>query len=100
MPIELHMEAITRDMPFPNAELAGPPNPANLKENISAFERLLDHNPQARIVWIHAGWDFTGERTVPLTRRLLEKHPNLYMSVTHAKHGTPLKSPFLPVGSL
>jgi len=95
MPIELHMEVVPRDMPFPNANLAGPPNPPNLVENIAAFERLLDHNPKARIVWVHAGWDLTGERTVALMRSLLTKHPNLYMSVKSDKAGTPMTAPFL-----
>ncbi len=60
MPIELHMEAVPRDMPFPDAKIAGPPNPTSIVENIAAFERLLDHNQKARIVWVHAGWDHLG----------------------------------------
>jgi predicted TIM-barrel fold metal-dependent hydrolase len=100
MPIELHMEAVPRDMPFPDARVAGPPNPASIVANIAAFERLLDHNPRARIVWVHAGWDLTGERTVPLMRALLEKHPNLYMSVKSGMAGTPATAPFLPGGGL
>lgn len=101
MPIELHMEAVPQDMPFPNPALMGPPNPPVLKANIAAFERLLDHNPKARIVWIHAGWDWSGERTVPLMRGLLERHPNLYMSVTHGRRlGARKTSPFRPDGSL
>jgi predicted TIM-barrel fold metal-dependent hydrolase len=100
MPIELHMEAVPRDMPFPDAKLAGPPNPANIKENIAAFERLLAHNPKARIVWVHAGWDLTGERTVALMRALMQRHPNLYMSVKSDPAGTPLTAPFFPGGGL
>jgi predicted TIM-barrel fold metal-dependent hydrolase len=100
MPIELHMEAVPRDMPFPDANVAGPPNPANIVANIAAFERLLDHNPRARIVWVHAGWDLTGERTVPLMRALLERHPNLYMTVKSDNAGTPATAPFLPGGGL
>ena len=100
MPIELHMEAVPRDMPFPDANLAGPPNPASIAANIAAFERLLDHNPRARIVWVHAGWDLTGERTVALMRALLERHPNLYMSVKSDNAGTPATAPFLPGGGL
>jgi predicted TIM-barrel fold metal-dependent hydrolase len=100
MPIELHMEAVTRDMPFPDAQIAGPPNPATVHENIAAFERLLDHNRAARIVWVHAGWDLTGERTVPLMRRLLERHPNLYMTIKSDKLGTPATAPFLRGGGL
>ena len=100
MPIELHMEAVPRDMPFPDANVAGPPNPASIVANIAAFERLLDHNPRARIVWVHAGWDLTGERTVPLMRALLERHPDLYMSVKSDNAGTPATAPFLPGGGL
>ncbi len=94
MPIELHMEALPIDMPFPNARIAGPPNPTRVTGNIAAFERLLDHNPEARIVWLHAGWDLTGERTVPLMRALLEKHRNLYMSVKSDRAGEPMTAPF------
>jgi predicted TIM-barrel fold metal-dependent hydrolase len=99
MPIDLHMEAVPRDMPFPPMR-SGPPNPANLKENIAAFERLLEHNPKARIVWAHAGWDLTGERTVPLMRGLLQRHPNLYMSVKSDRGGTRLTDPFGPEGQV
>jgi hypothetical protein len=81
MPIDIHMEAVPQDMPMPGRFSGLGPNPASLKENISGFERLLVHNPKARIVWAHAGWDNTGERTVPLMRRLLNEHPNLYMSI-------------------
>ena len=95
MPIALHMEAIPRDMAFP-AGRPGSANPATLKENITAFERLLGHNPRARIVWLHAGWDLTGERTVPLMRELLSQHPNLFMTIKSDDHGASRTSPFLP----
>jgi predicted TIM-barrel fold metal-dependent hydrolase len=99
MPIELHMEAVPHDMPFPPAQ-SGPPNPASLKENIAAFERLLEHNPKARVVWAHAGWDLTGERTVPLMRELLQRHPNLYMSVKSDHSGARFTDPFGPDGQV
>ena len=41
----------------------------------------LAHDPRARIVWAHVGWDRTGHRTPELCRRLLRSHPNLYMDV-------------------
>jgi predicted TIM-barrel fold metal-dependent hydrolase len=94
MPVELHMEAVPRDMPFPNAERAGAPNPAYLHENIAAFGRLLDHNPRARVVWVHAGWDLTGERTPALMLALLKAHPNLFMSVKSDPAGMPETAPF------
>jgi amidohydrolase family protein len=80
MPIDLHMEAISSDMRMPG-HLSSPNNPASLRSNVAAFERLLAHNRNATIVWAHAGWDNTGDRTVSLIRSLLEKHANLYMTV-------------------
>jgi predicted TIM-barrel fold metal-dependent hydrolase len=79
-PVVLHMEAVPQDMPLP-AGLKSPPNPPKLHENISAFERLLSHNPRARIIWAHLGSDNTGYRTPDLCRRLLDAHPNLYMEI-------------------
>lgn len=80
VPIDLHMEAVPHDMPLP-ARFDSPPNPKVLRENLSAFERLLSHDRKARIVWAHVGWDNTGYLSVALLRRLLEAHPNLYMSL-------------------
>jgi len=74
------MEAVPQTMPLP-APLKSPPNPPQLRANIAAFERLLEHNPRAHIIWAHAGWDNTGYRTPGLCRRLLRAHPNLYMDV-------------------
>lgn len=80
VPVVLHMEAVPQDIPLPPS-LKSPPNPPRLRANIAAFERLLAHNPRARIVWAHAGSDNTGYRTPQLCRQLLQKHPNLYMDV-------------------
>lgn len=78
VPIDIHMEAIPRDMPTP--DLNCDKNPKRLSPNIPAFERLLRHNPKASIIWAHVGWDNTGARDVALCKRLLTTHPNLYMS--------------------
>ncbi|MBZ5644104.1 MAG: amidohydrolase [Acidobacteriia bacterium] len=80
VPIDLHMEAVPQDIPLP-AGLKSPPNPPRLHANIAAFERLLAHNPRAKIIWAHAGFDNTGSRTPELNRRLLAAHPNLYMEL-------------------
>lgn len=80
VPIDLHMEAVPQSMPLP-PELKSPPNPPRLHENISAFERLLTHNPRAKIIWAHLGSDGTGYRTPDLCRRLLQRHSNLYMEI-------------------
>jgi len=91
VPIDLHMEAVAEDMPLPGK--LGPPNPATLHENIAALERLLSHNRNARIVWAHAGWDNTGCRTVELMRQLLQRHPNLYMSIKIQRSLYPQNAP-------
>jgi hypothetical protein len=80
VPIDLHMEAVPEAMPLPS-RLQSPPNPETLEPNIAAFERLLAHNRAAKIVWVHLGWDGTGARTAELTRRLLQAHSNLFLSL-------------------
>jgi hypothetical protein len=80
LPIDWHMEAVTQETPLPKG-LSSPPNPSVLRENIAAFERLLSHNRQARIVWQHIGWDNIGHLTVDLLRRLLRAHSNLYLAL-------------------
>jgi predicted TIM-barrel fold metal-dependent hydrolase len=80
VPIYIHMEALPKDIPLPK-NLRSPNNPKILHENIKEFEQLLDHNLNTKIVWVQAGWDHTGYRTVELCRKLLKKHPNLYMTI-------------------
>jgi len=80
VPIDIHMEALPQDIPLP-PDLKSPPNAAQLHANIAAFERLLAHNPRAKVIWAHLGSDFTGYRTVELDRRLLQAHANLYMEI-------------------
>ncbi len=91
MPIDVHMDAVPRDMPLP-PRLAGAcaANPATLAANIPAFERLLAHNREARIVWQHIGWDNTGQLMPALLRRLLAAHGNLDLA---------LRMPVLPPGA-
>lgn len=80
VPIDVHIEAVPEDMALP-ADLKSPPNPPQLHANITALERLLDHNPRAKIIWAHAGSDGTGYRTPALCRQLLGAHGNLYMEI-------------------
>lgn len=104
VPIDLHMEAVPKDFTDPSQPYAyltdcsgarrGDPNPPTLTENISGLERLLAHNRDARIIWVHAGWDNTGYRTVKLTRRLLEDHPNLYIQIRPNGLGNRCVPPF------
>ena len=80
VPIDVHFDVVTEDIPIPPT-LASKNNPAALRANLAAFERLLDHNPKAKICWAHAGSDNIGHWTTDLSRMLLQKHPNLYMSL-------------------
>jgi predicted TIM-barrel fold metal-dependent hydrolase len=82
VPIDLHLEAVAKQMPLP-VELSSPPNAAQLHPNLAAFERLLAHNRRARIIWAHLGTDFTGVRTPTESRRLLRAHPNLFLEIKH-----------------
>ena len=78
-PIVIHMEAAPQDMAAP--VLLGPRNPARVRGNVAAFERLLAHNRGARIVWAHFGSDSLGFRTPEMTRRLLRAHSNLFVEI-------------------
>lgn len=80
VPIVLHMETVPEDMALP-ADLKSPPNPPRLHANVAALERLLSHNARAKIIWAHLGSDYTGARTIELTRRVLTAHRNLYMEI-------------------
>ena len=99
VPIDLHFDVVTKDIPAP-AALNSPNNPKTLRANLAAFERLLDHNPKARICWAHAGSDNTGHWTAALTRRMLQKHPNLYMSLRLGPGYAPENFPLTPDWSL
>jgi predicted TIM-barrel fold metal-dependent hydrolase len=80
LPMDIHMEAIPEEMPMP-PRFKSPPNPRILTPNMEAFSRLLAHNREAKIIWVHLGWDNTGKRTIELTRKLLGENPNLYVSI-------------------
>ena len=86
IPIDLHMEALEKEMSLPQG-FQSPPNPSVLKANIPALERLLSHNRDAKIIWVHIGWDNTGQMSLSLLRRLLQAHPNLYMSLKYLDGG-------------
>jgi predicted TIM-barrel fold metal-dependent hydrolase len=89
VPIDLHMEAVPSDgFPFPADRFSSRSsrNPQVLTGNIEPFKRLLAHNRDARVVWVHAGWDHTGAMTVELLRTLLRENPNLYFSIKDHEH--------------
>ena len=80
--IDLHMDPIIGEGPvrIPPG-LRVPPNPPTVMGNVAGLERLLAHDRDARIVWAHGGSDFTGNMTTALIDRLMNAHPNLYMSL-------------------
>ncbi len=90
--IDFHLDVLPEDMKTPGW-LSSPPNAAVLRANLAAFERLLEHNRSAKIVWAHAGSDMLGHWTIELSRRLLGKHPNLYMSLRMAPGRAPQNHP-------
>ncbi len=97
--IDLHHDPVAEDMQTPKwlAQLANPPM---LSKNIDGLERLLAHNRKAKIIWAHAGSDNVGHWTVKLSRRLLEAHSNLYMSLRMAPgRGDAQAKTHHPVGS-
>ena len=94
VPIDVHLDLVTNDIALPAWLADSPNNPKVLPANLAAFERLLDHNLKANICWAHAGSDNIGHWTAELSRTLLQKHPNLYMSLRlgpgHASENFPL----------
>ena len=80
VPIDMHCDLVVHDVKTADW-LPQPPNPPVLRRNLDGLERLLDHNRKAIIVWAHVGSDNLGQWTSEVTRDMLRKHPNLYMSL-------------------
>ena len=95
--LDLHMDLVAHAAPLPE-KFSSPPNPRQLTPNLPAFERLLAHNPNAKIVLAHAGWDVTGQWDVTVSRLLLQHHPNLFMSLKLMAGQTPQHMPIGPAG--
>jgi hypothetical protein len=99
VPIDIHFDASPEDRSLPE-RLPASRNPRDLKENVSAFERLLSHNPNTKIIWAHAGTDPGLMRTPALCRRLLTEHPNLYMSLRTGRGQPAPSGAMMPGGGL
>jgi hypothetical protein len=87
VPMVVRLEAVPEPMPepmpMPRSEHLKPElHPETLDENLAAFERLLSGNPHTRFVWMALGVDNTGRRDAALSRRLLNRRPNLYLGVS------------------
>jgi hypothetical protein len=97
--IDLHFDPVVEEMKAPEW-LRVPPNPPVFQPNMTAFERLLEHNRRAKIVWAHAGSDILGHWTVSLSLSLLQKHSNLYMSLRMGPGRAPQNHPLTPKGEI
>lgn len=100
VPVDLHFDLVPEDMPLPAVLQANKLNPPVLKANMESFRRLLGHNPKARLVWSHVGFEPLLTREPGLVRELMQKFPNLYMSF-RLNRGAPSPAAALsPSGSL
>jgi hypothetical protein len=92
--IDLHLDPVTGASMKTPSDLKVPPNPPTLQGNIDDFERLLAHNRDAKIAWAHGGSDFTGNMTPALIGGLMDRHPNLFMSLRPIPLRGALNNPF------
>lgn len=75
------MEAVLEDMAVPDQIRDRSANsPARIPENIRSYERLLNHNRKAAVIWEHAGWDNTGAAHAPAAQRSPKPFLGLKMS--------------------
>lgn len=86
IPVDLHFDLVPQDMSLPPGGF-NPATPQQLKANLPAFERLLAYNRKARMIWAHAGTDPLRTRTPAILRELLQRHPNLFMSLRVGRGG-------------
>ena len=100
LPIDLHMDLVPETMPLPPTLRANPLNPDTLAENAEAFKRLLTHNPKARFVWSHVGFEPLLTRHPQRVRQWLQTYPNLFMSFRVNKGHPSPASALDPAGEL
>ena len=81
VPIDLHCDALQTEIATPERLARFPNNPERMPATIPALERLLAHNPDARIIWDHAGTDHLGDFTPERIGTMLDSYPNLFLSL-------------------
>lgn len=81
VPLDLHMDALATDTKPPPALAKFPNNPAVFPATLPALERLLAHNPEARIIWAHGGTDHLGNLSPDRIGALMDRFPNLFVSL-------------------
>ena len=101
VPIDLHCEIVPNDMAVPAKLIKqSAKNPPRVHANLASLERLLAHNPRAKIILSHSV-DSTGFRTAEIIHGLLDRHPNMYMSLNvFPKHIFPENLPLQVTGGV
>lgn len=99
VPIDLHMDAVDGETVTP-PRFAASPNPPTLADTMGGLARLLAHNPKARIVWAHGGSDPLGAMTPAAIGRLMDAHPNLFVSLRIVGAQAPMRNKALTGGGL
>ncbi len=92
--MDLHMEAVPEATPMPGNLLEiCDENPDTLPPSVPQLKTLLDHNPEARVVWQHIGWDNIGTMTPALIEELIDAHDNLYLALRVEERDNQVKLP-------
>lgn len=99
VPIDLHMDAASKEMPTP-FRFKDADNPDNLPATIPALKLLLSHNSKAKIVWAHGGSDPLGSMSASLISSLMDKYPNLYVSLRVVGGRAPMFNKILSFGEI
>lgn len=99
VPVELHLDAVDGDRP-PPPRFAVPPNPPVLRDTLGGLQRLLAHNPRAKIVWAHGGSDPVGGMSAARLGSLLDAHDNLYVSLRIHGETAPTQNKVFSAGGL
>lgn len=89
---EFHLYGADADLPVPRHLVALAKRHQlvlHAHSDIDAIERLFRHDPQARILWAHSGFERPGE-----VREMLRKHRNLWCDLAfRSEHGSGGKVP-------
>ncbi|MED5579494.1 MAG: hypothetical protein VX794_05620 [Nitrospinota bacterium] len=99
VPIDLHMDAANKEIPTP-FRFKDADNPDNLPATIPALKMLLAHNSKAKIVWAHGGSDPLGSMSASLISSMMDKYPNLYVSLRVVGGRAPMFNKVLSFGAL
>jgi predicted TIM-barrel fold metal-dependent hydrolase len=81
VPIDLHCDAVQSERTTPPRLRRFPTNPERMPATLPALERLLAHNPNTRIIWDHAGTDHLGDFSPARIGAMLDRYPNLFLSL-------------------